>query len=106
VITDVCVADCDYGPVAVAVQVVNQGGSESGGTEELVLYSDMDTGLREVARQTIGVVPPGTKEFAIEINLLPADIGKFGWRAEIESASVSECNEDNNYDTWVDTVCP
>ena len=105
-ITDVCVADCDYGPVVVAVQVVNQGGADSNGSEVLVLYSDMDTGLREVARQTIGVVPAGTKDYALEFELLPGDIGEFGWRAEIESPSVSECDEDNNYDTWVDTVCP
>lgn len=106
-ITDVCVADCAYGPVAVAVQVANQGGSDVSAGAVLNLYADDDMGERLVATYTLPVIPAGTKLDGIEFELTAADVGAFGWIVRVdEGDEFGECDETNNDERWLDALCP
>jgi hypothetical protein len=106
-ITDVCVADCDYGPVSVGVMVGNVGTREADAGAILSLYS-VDSGLRHlVATTTLPEVPRGSTIDAMQIDLSAADVGNQGWVAVVDPAdAVRECDESNNEDTWADSACP
>lgn len=106
-ILDVCVADCEFGPVAVSIQVDNEGGADVSSGTVVNLYADDDTGPRLVATYSLPAIPAGTILDGIEFELTAADVGAYGWIASIdEEAGVNECVETNNTDTWTDTVCP
>jgi hypothetical protein len=106
-IQDVCVADCDYGPVEVGVQVWNEGGADVSAGAVLSLYADDDTGPRWVASATLGAVTAGTSLDAVTFELAPADVGMYGFIAVIDDGdAISECVEDNNDDTWAEVYCP
>lgn len=104
--TDVCVADCVYGPVAVAVQVSNRGGTEVPAGQILSLYA-VDSGVeREVGVEVLPAVPPRTSLAGISFALTVADLGADGWIARVdESDSLIECDETNNVATQAPT-CP
>lgn len=105
-ITDQCIADCDYGPVSVGVQVSNHGGADVDAGSVLRLYAVDDTGPRLVATYTLPVVPTGTALDGIEFDLGPADIGKLGWEATVdEDALLNECDESNNVAYYTDYSC-
>jgi len=105
-ITDVCIADCVYGSVAVAVQVSNAGALSAGPGARLVLYALDDSGDREVASAVMPIVPAGEALEGIQVHLAPADIGVHGFAAVIDPAGViPECDETNNRDEWADTPC-
>lgn len=107
IIMDVCVADCDYGPVAVSVQVENRGGADVEAGALLELWADQDTGRVLVASMTLPAIAAGTKIEGVQFDLAPADIGKFGWFAVVNpDGAGSECDETNNEDNWADMVCP
>ncbi len=106
-ITDVCVADCDYGPVAVALKVTNQGGSDVEVGATVQLYADDETGLRPLTTVTLPAIAAGTTLDGIQVDLLPEDIGRYGFAVTIDpSDNLSECDETNNEGWWTDTVCP
>ncbi len=106
-IDDVCVADCTYGPVQVAVQVANEGGRDIDAGAMLALYADDDTGLREVATEVLPAVPAGTSLDAVTFELRAADVGAFGFVARVDASGVvDECDEDDNEDRWTDASCP
>jgi hypothetical protein len=106
-ITDVCVADCDYGPVALAAQVRNEGGADVDAGANLTIYAEDATGQRVIATYSLPAVPAGTSITGIEFTLTPADIGDFGFSAAVDvPGEVSECVEDNNTDAWSDVYCP
>ncbi len=109
-ITDVCVADCDYGPVAVAVSVANQGGADVEAGATLALYAK-DAPPRLVATVTLPAIPAGTRLDGLQIDLDVADIGASGFLAVVDDDGagvglVAECSEDNNVDDWTDVFCP
>ncbi len=105
-ITDQCIADCDFGPVTVGVQVGNAGGADIDAGRVLNLYADDDAGERLVASHTLPLIPAGTLLDGVEFNLTPADIGRYGWIARVDEDEVlNECNETNNEDRWTDSVC-
>jgi hypothetical protein len=106
-VTDVCVADCDYGPVIVGVQVSNAGGSDIDAGASLGLYAIDSTGPRLVATYSLPAIASGEALAGIEFDLTPADVGQFGFQAVVDGAdSLSECVETNNEDTWADAWCP
>lgn len=106
-ITDVCVADCAYGPVALAAQVRNEGGADVEAGATLTIYAEDNAGPRAIATYSLPAVPAGTAIDGIEFTLTPADIGERGFSAEVDAAgTVSECVEDNNTDEWRDVFCP
>lgn len=110
VVTDVCVADCDYGPVQVSVQVANQGGAEVDAGAKLALYAD-DGARRLVGTATLPAIPAGEKVAGITFDLAPGDVGIYGFVAVVDDdgngvGAVSECDEDNNEAEYSDVVCP
>jgi hypothetical protein len=106
-ITDVCVADCDYGPVIVGVQVSNAGGSDVDAGATLGLYAEDSTGPRLVASYSLPQILAGTSLDGIEFDLAPADIGQYGFTAVVDyTDELNECVETNNDDTWSDAWCP
>jgi hypothetical protein len=106
-ITDVCVADCDYGPVIVAVQARNEGGADLDAGAVLSLYAEEPTGPREIATYSLPAIPTGTAIDGIEFELTPADVGVYGFSVTLDAAGViNECVETNNSDEWTDAYCP
>jgi subtilase family serine protease len=60
-----------------------------------------------VATITLPLVPAGTSLDGIEVDLTAADIGKNGFRAEVDDGNaVAECDESNNGGSWVEAFCP
>ena len=106
-ITDVCVADCDYGPVELAWQVGNRGGGDAEAGAVLTVYAVDAGSWRAIARETLPEVPAGTMlEGETEV-LTPADIGTDGFAVEVDAAdAIAECDETDNTDEWADSMCP
>lgn len=107
-ITDVCVQDCTYGPVRVAIQATNQGGRDVGAGVVANTYAvDDDVTLRLVDSVTLPALPAGTRAEGIEVALDPADAGRQGFEVRIdEPDGERECDESNNADAWRDGFCP
>ena len=109
-IDDICVADCTWGPVALTVQVHNQGGvSVSAGTM-LAVYAD-DNAPRLVATVALPEIASGTSLAGIQVDLTPADIGAYGFIVTVDDdgtglGDVDECDELNNTDRYTDVFCP
>jgi hypothetical protein len=109
-IEDVCIADCDYGPVQVAVQVSNQGGYDVDAGAFLSLYAD-DASPRLLSTVELPAIAAGASLEGITFELAPTDIGLYGFIAVVDDDgtgidSVSECDETNNVDDWSDVACP
>lgn len=108
-ITDVCVADCDYGPVKLGFQVTNQGGADVEAGVMAAVYAD-DGAPRLVATVTLPAVPAGITLDGIEVELAPADIGIYGFVVRVDddgtgAETVRECDETNNEDDYGDVFC-
>jgi hypothetical protein len=108
-ITDVCVADCDYGPVKLSFQVTNKGGAEVDAGALVSIYAD-DGVPRFVASVALPAVPAGTTLAGVEVDLTPADIGIYGFIVRVDddgtgAEQVRECDETNNADEYSDVVC-
>lgn len=106
VITDVCVADCTYGPVSLGIQVTNQGAMDVQPGETVTIYAEDET-PRVVATVTLPAVPAGTTLDGIQVDLTAADVGLNGFRAEVDDdGAVRECDETNNSAVWTESFCP
>jgi hypothetical protein len=109
-ITDVCLMDCTYGPVKMAVQVSNQGGLDIDAGTPLAIYANDGDTLRLVATYSLPAIPAGSRLAGVEFDLLPADIGTYGWVVRVDddgtgADDINECNEDNNEDRFTDVAC-
>jgi hypothetical protein len=109
-VTDVCVADCTYGPVKVGVQVANDGGADVDAGALLSLYAK-DSTPRLVATYTLPAIAAGEKLAGIEFDLTAADVGTSGFIAVVDddgtgTGAVNECDETNNTDEYTDVFCP
>ncbi len=103
-ITDVCVADCDYGPIKLSFQVSNQGGADVDAAT-VKIYSYGTTNV-EVASVAVGALLAGERLVGIEVDLLPGDVGIYGFLAVVDPEdSVTECDESNNEDSYSDVYC-
>ncbi len=111
-ITDVCLADCAFGPVRLAIQVANQGGEAVAAGTWLSLYAlETDGTRRWLGRFAMPVLPPLTAVAGFEVPLRVEDIGTAGWEAVIDddgtgTGRVEECDEANNVGAWTDVTCP
>ena len=110
-ITDVCVSDCVYGPVALSVQVSNPGGSDVNAGAILAVYANDETSTRLIGTAVLPAVAAGTKLAGIEFELTVADVGSRGFIAIVDDdgtgvGAVSECDELNNEDRFMDAACP
>jgi len=110
-ITDVCVMDCTYGPVAVAIQATNYGGADVPSGTLVALYAQDTSGPRFLTTVSLPAIAAGTRVEGIEVTLDPSQVGDRGFRAVIDDdgsgiSDVSECDETNNEDIWADALCP
>ncbi len=107
---DVCVADCEVGPVRVSIQVANQGGADVSEGTLLSIYA-IDETPRLVKTVSLPAMVAGEKPIGFEVELAPEDVGIYGWEAVVDddgtgSGSVAECDETNNSDRYLDVFCP
>ena len=102
-IDDVCVADCDFGPVLVGLHVENIGLVDVPAGAVVSLYTAEGTLLTQV---TLGDVPAGRSLAGVTIELTPADVTAGGFVAIVDEAgTVQECDEADNTATWGETGC-
>lgn len=109
-VTDACVADCDYGPIQVSIQIANQGGADVEAGTIVSLYAE------EVPRRLIGttVLPAmaaGEVLPGVSFDLLPDDVGIYGFVVVVDDNGssvgvVNECDESNNEGVFSDIWCP
>lgn len=109
-ITDVCVMDCTYGPVALSIQVANQGGLDVADGTPLAIYANDGSAERLVATYSLPAIPAGTELGGIEFELSPADVGVYGFLVRVDddgtgNDDVGECDEENNEDAYTDVPC-
>ena len=109
--TDVCVADCAYGPVAVAVSVGNQGGVDVPAGATLALYAEDEGGSRLLRTVALPEVPAGTLLEGQTLELAPGEVGTRGFRLVVNDPAtraryVHECDVTNNVARWSDDACP
>ncbi len=110
-VVDVCVADCDNGPIKISVQVRNQGGADVEAGVPWAFYR-IDADVRTLA--TTGVlprVPMGTILASFEIAVAPADVGSDGFVVVLDDDGTGlearrECDATNNEVEYRDVFCP
>lgn len=110
-ITDVCVMDCTYGPVALGLQVWNAGGTDVEAGASLAVYAVDATAERLVATVSLPAIASGEKPAGFELALDPADVGERGFRVVVDDdgtgvGAVDECEEGDNEDQFLDAFCP
>jgi len=110
-IVDVCVADCDYGPAQVQVQVSNQGYNVVEAGVPLTLYAEQDRGPVAVATVALPEIPAETSLEGMVFDLTVDQIGAYGFSVRVDDdgtgvGTESECDEENNEDAWLDSLCP
>jgi hypothetical protein len=96
-VTDLCVADCDYGPVELAVQVSNRGylDVESGLT--LTVSADDCTATTVLQQRTLPAITAGHALDGEVFELQPSDWGSCGLFVDvIAETSLEECSESSN----------
>ncbi len=108
-ITDACVADCDYGPVKLAIQVINQGTEDVAAGVTLSVYAEDATGPRLVATEYLPDLPAAWAGAGIELELRAEDVGERGLSVVVDGPDdgrVVECDETNNRAEWLADYCP
>lgn len=100
VFPDSCVADCTYGPIALAVQVANTGAGDAAAGAVLSVYASTDGVETLVASSTLPAIAAGTALGGIEVAVAP---GADGWTARVVGAA--ECDAADN-EAWLATTCP
>ncbi|MCK6523728.1 hypothetical protein L6R49_20145 [Myxococcota bacterium] len=109
-IDDLCVADCDNGPIKLAVQVSNQGAVDLPAGTLWSLYR-VDGELQTLlGTGSLDALPAGVAAEGFAIELSPDDLGTSGllFVVDDDGAGFSrhdECDETNNTAAWVDPLC-
>ncbi|MDP2315677.1 MAG: hypothetical protein Q8P41_22455 [Pseudomonadota bacterium] len=109
-VTDICVADCDNGPIKIAVQVSNQGATDIVAGTPWTFYRNDGGTLTYVTSGTLPAVPMGTSAASFEIEVAPADLGVNGFIIGLDDDGAgvnasAECDGENNLVVWGDRVC-
>ena len=79
IIRDLCVADCDDGPVKISVQVENEGSRTLAAGTPWAFYKVDGTGNTLVTTGTLPEVPSGEAPEGFVIEVAPTDLGEFGF---------------------------
>ncbi len=108
-ITDVCVAECGWGPASAALQVANRGGTRVRAGTWLSLYIEADGARRWIGRWAIPEIPARSSLDGFVVPLSPADLtGPLVAVIDDDgtaTSAVSECDEENNAAIWRDIPC-
>lgn len=110
-LVDLCVADCDSGPVKVSLAVKNQGAVDIDAGVPWAFYKNDDGVLTYVTGGLLPAIPSGMALDSFEIELTPADLGTMGFVISLDDDGTGvdasgECDATNNQVTWTDSVCP
>lgn len=109
-VVDICIADCNNGPIKVAIQVNNQGAVDVAAGTPWAFYRNDSGTLTLVTTGTLPDIPMGRSTDSFEISVTPADIGSNGFIIRLNDDgtglnAASECSSDNNEITWSDSIC-
>ncbi len=109
-LVDICIADCDNGPIKLSVEVQNQGATDIDAGVPWTLYRS-DGGTRTyVTGGTLPAIPAGTAIDSFEITVLPSDLGTTGFVIGLDDDgggvdASGECDASNNEIVWADAIC-
>jgi hypothetical protein len=104
---DVCIEDCAYGPVELAVQVENVGADAAPAGAILDLYSLEDASERLVWSAVLTEIAAGTSLDAVRVSLPVSARGDGRWHLVVDGAgTMDECDESDNDDRWSEAICP
>lgn len=110
-VVDLCVADCENGPVKISVEVRNRGATDIPAGVPWTFYRN-DGGTRTyVTGGALPAIASGTALASFEIAVDPADIGTTGFVIGLDDDGAgvdasSECDATNNEIVWTDSLCP
>lgn len=106
---DFCVADCTYGPIALAFHVRNVGPVDVAAGTPVAIYA-LDGSARLVATVVLPAIAAGESAAGIEVELTVDDLGYDGFQVVVDDdgtgvGAVSECDETDNSVIWTDIGC-
>lgn len=107
---DLCVADCNNGPIKISFQVANKGAIDVEAGTPWAFYKVDGEAVTLVKTGTLDAIPAGTALQGFALELVPGDIGVNGFLFTVDDDGAggslhSECDEDNNTVVWVDRIC-
>jgi len=108
-VEDVCVANCDAGPLKVSIAVANQGGADVDPGVLVALYGLQGGVETLVGTLALPEVPSGRVIDGGTFELTPAQWGE-GIAVSVDddgagNGAVFECDESNNRDEYLETFC-
>ncbi|MCB9743501.1 MAG: VCBS repeat-containing protein [Alphaproteobacteria bacterium] len=109
-ILELCVADCELGPVKVSVQVFNEGGADVAAGAPWAVYR-VDGGARTlVATGSLPALASGEAAEGLLLVLDPEDVGDHGFAFVVDDdgsgqGQVAECDEQDNEALWSSAIC-
>jgi len=110
-ITDVCLSDCEDGPIKVAIQVSNEGGADVAAGTPWALYKNDAGTLTFVRTGTLPAIAAGEALAGFEVELALAEFGTDGIVVRVDDDGagggdvVDECEETDNEATLVESFC-
>lgn len=109
-VNDLCVANCETGPVKISVQVQNKGGEDINAGAPWAFYKNDGGTLTFVTGGTLPAVPSGTAPEGFVIEVAPSDLGTHGFVIAVDDdgngfGDLTECDENNNLEIWGDRIC-
>jgi hypothetical protein len=107
---EVCVANCEDGPVKVSASVLNQGGADVDAGALLALYATSGGIETLIDTLVLPAVPSGQVVAAGTFSLRPDQWGAEGVILSVDddgagNGAVFECDESNNRDSYEENVC-
>jgi hypothetical protein len=107
---DLCVADCNNGPIKISFQVANKGAVDVEAGTPWAFYKVDGEAITLVKTGTLDAIPAGTSLQGFALELVPGDIGVNGFLMTVDDDGAggslhSECDEDNNTVVWLDRIC-
>lgn len=105
-LTEICVADCDDGPIKISFQVWNEGAETVAAGTPYGFYRIDQSGETLVTTGLLPEIPAGYAPEGIVLEVTPGDLGEFGFAIVLDhNDDVGECDEDNNRIEFLDGIC-
>jgi FG-GAP-like repeat len=111
---DVCRDECEAGKIIVWARVGNQGWTDIAAGTELTLLARKESGWEVIATEYADALPAGRMLQSVEITFtgivdsdpfLDLKVAIDGGNQAGRYSLVSECDEDNNEDSWGEDIC-
>jgi hypothetical protein len=107
---DLCVADCDRGPIRATLEVWNEGSGEAPARVPWALYR-LEGGVPTLLRSgQLAGIPSGRSLGSFELELLPGELGPEGLRFTVDDRGdghdlLYECDETDNQVEFGAGIC-